>query len=97
MAKYCPDRNSLVDPLDLKTVAGAHADIVLDHETRQFFAIDQDDPLGTSLYVVPCGFRENGGGDEYALGPTCCIDGAREVAESPSPTALPSAYFLACT
>ena len=54
---------------------------MLDHEAREFFAVDQDDALRALLHIILGGARETGGGDEHALGRARRIDRAGKVAE----------------
>ena len=58
---------------------GSHADLVDDHETREFLPVDQDDALRTLGHKVLRGLREPGGGHEHALGCVRRIDRPGEV------------------
>ena len=69
----------LVDPVDRIPDPGAHADLVDDHETREFLPVDQDDALRTLGHIVHRGPREPGGGYKHALGRVRRIDRPGEV------------------
>ena len=58
-----------VDPFDLVAHFQAHADVVLDHQARQFVTIDQDDAFRTSRHIVPSRSGETGGGGAWEMGP----------------------------
>ena len=47
-----------INPLDLMTNSGTHSDTMHDHQTRQFFPVNQNDALWTSRHIVLGGARE---------------------------------------
>ena len=70
-----------VDPFDLVAHFQAHADVVLDHQARQFFTVDQDDAFRTTLHIVLSRPGETGGSDEHSLHCAGRIDRPSEVAQ----------------
>ena len=71
----------LVDSFDRILNPGTHADLVDDHEAREFLPVDQDDALRTLGHIVRRGPREPGGSHEHALGRARRIDRPGEIPE----------------
>ena len=86
-----------VDFLDLVGRAGAHADIVPNHEPRQFRAVDQDEALADVADIVAGTLAEGGSADEDAFGRPTPSRLSAKLCTSERPAVLPSAYRLAWT
>ena len=65
--QFFPVEIILVDSFDRILDPGTYADLVDDHEAREFLRVDLDDALRTLGHIVRRGPREPGGGYEHAL------------------------------
>jgi hypothetical protein len=68
----------LVDLLKLIDRAAAHADVVPNHEPREFRAVDQHDALADALDIVARALAEGGGSEKDAFGRAHAVKAARE-------------------
>jgi hypothetical protein len=83
--------------LDLVCGPGAHADIVLDHEARQFRAIHQDNALAYATHVLAGALADVEVPKKMPLVAPTPSRLPAKLRTSERPTALPSAYRLAWT
>ena len=56
-----------IDLLDYVALGFGDADIVLDHQVGEFFAVDEDDLLFDAGYIVKCLLREAGSSHQHTF------------------------------